>query len=172
MWPLRPARPLWSGLMQAINKGPHPGKSSMFFLPMIDLNPSDYSCVISTFPFVSKEAERHGSTPVLTFDQPLYWKAQEIKANMPDHQDVKQIVLRLGAFHTEMSFLGTIGHLMEGTGLQNVMELAYAPNAVLHMMRGKAVSRAVRGHMLLDSALNALLVSKIFKFGLPWFAIS
>ena len=167
VWPVRPTRPLWSGFMQALNNGDHPGKSSMFFLPMVDLNPSDYSCILSTLQFVSKEAKRHASSTVLTFDQPLYWKSQEIKANMPGDKDIQSIVLRLGAFHTEMSFLGTIGHIMEGTGLQHVLELAYAPNAVLHMMRGKAVSRAVRGHLLVDSALNALLVSKLFNVSLP-----
>ena len=167
VWPIRPTRPLWSGFMQAVNKGAHPGKSGIFFLLMIDLNPSDYSCIFSTLLFVSQEAKRHGTIPVVTFDQPLYWKAQEIRANMPHHEDIKSIVLRLGAFHIEMSFLGAIGHLMEGTGIHDVLELAYASNAIPHMLQGKAISRAIRGHLLLDSALNALLVSKIFNIELP-----
>jgi hypothetical protein len=49
--------------------------SNITFLPMIDLNPSDMSCLYSTLKFVSKEASHHNRTPVITFDQPLYWKA-------------------------------------------------------------------------------------------------
>lgn len=32
-------RPNWSGMMQAVHQGHHPGKSSVIFLPMIDMNP-------------------------------------------------------------------------------------------------------------------------------------
>ena len=66
-----------------------------------------------------------------------------------------------------MSFLGCIGHLMEGSGLDDVLEVAYAPNAVIHMLRGKAVSRAIRGHMTVNSALNALLTADCFNLNLP-----
>ncbi|KAK7111652.1 hypothetical protein V1264_011253 [Littorina saxatilis] len=167
VWPLKPARPSWSGTMQAVHNDRHPGKSSVFFLPMIDMNPGDLTCIHSTLLFTAKEAKRHGSTPVLTFDQPLFWKAHEIVANKPDDADLASIVLRLEGFHMEMSFLGCIGRLMEGSGLQEVLELTYAPTAVNYMLQGKAVSRAVRGHFLVDSALNALLTSQTFKISLP-----
>ena len=48
------------------------------FLPMIDMKPTDMTCVISTLDFVSEHARRYGITPVLTFDQPLWWKAMTI----------------------------------------------------------------------------------------------
>ena len=70
---------------------------------------------------------------------------------------MRRIVLRLGAFHMEMSFLGSIGHLMTVSGLQELLELIYTPNAVDHIITGKAVSRPVRTHILLDAVLNALL---------------
>ena len=34
-------RPSWSGMMQFVHDGDHPGKSSVMFLPMIDMNPTD-----------------------------------------------------------------------------------------------------------------------------------
>ena len=45
---LRPKRPAWSGLMKAVHQGNYPGKSSVQFLPMIDLDPTDMSCIFST----------------------------------------------------------------------------------------------------------------------------
>ena len=97
-WPLRTPRPGWSGMMQAVSQGSHPGKSSV------------------TLKFVCSLANRHQITPVLTFDQPLWWKAQQINANEQPDSDLCAIVLRLGGFHTEMSFLGSIGHIMAGIG--------------------------------------------------------
>ena len=143
------------------------GKSSVTLLPMIDMDPSDMSCVYSTLKYVAEEARRHDVTPVLTFDQPVWWKAQLVIACELPNSYLRNIVLRLGGFHTEMSFLGSIGHIMAGSGLQELLELVYAQNAVGHMLSGKAISRAVRGHLLVDSALNALLTVEAFGVRLP-----
>ena len=134
---------------------------------MIDMNPSDVTCIFSTLKFVSEHARRHDATPIITFDQPLWWKALLIIGAEPEGSDLKNIVLRLGGFHTEMSFLGAIGHLMAGSGLQDVMELVYAANAVVHMMTGKAIARAVRAHLLVDGVLNAMIVSDALDVALP-----
>jgi hypothetical protein len=72
--------------------------------------------------FVNEYAQRHGVTPILTFDQPLWWKALMIIESEPEESDLRGIVLRLGDFHTEMSFLGSIGHLMASSGLQEMLE--------------------------------------------------
>ena len=41
----------------------------------------------------------------------------------------------------------------------------YAPNAVVHMLTGKAIARAVRAHLLVDAALNGLLLAN--ALGVP-----
>ena len=66
-----------------------------------------------------------------------------------------------------MSFLGCIGYLMAGSGLQEVLELIYASNAVVHMLSGKAIARAVWAHLIVDAALNALVLAKTFCVPLP-----
>eukprot|EP00794_Sanderia_malayensis_P002792 gene2792-3231_t len=43
--------------------------------------------------------------------------------------DLRKILVRLGGFHAEMSFLGAIGHLMADSGLRELLELIHAPNA-------------------------------------------
>ena len=166
-WLLNPRRPSWSGTMQSCHQGEYPGKSSVIFLPMIELDPSNVTCVYSTLDFVSRHARRYDVTPILTFDQPLWWKATCIIKGEPTDSPLRQIILRLGAFHTEMSFLGSIGHLMRGSGLQEALELIYADNVVPHMLSGKAISRAVRGHLLVETALNTILLSKAYDVPLP-----
>ncbi len=39
----------------------------------------------------------------------------------------------------------------------------YASNAVSHMLAGKAVERAVRGHSLVDASLNVILATIAYK---------
>ena len=118
-------RPAWSGMMQLVHRGNHPGKSSVMFLPMIDMNPSDVTCVYSTLRYIRDHTHYHDVSPIITFDQPLWWKALMIILTEPVDSDSNDIVLHLGSFHTEMSFLGCIGHLMAASGLQDLLELIY-----------------------------------------------
>jgi len=105
--------------------------------------------------------------PVITFDQPLWWKVHIILASEPPESELHSLVVRLGGFHAEMSFLGCIGHVMSGSGLQELLEVVYSPNTVTHILSGKAVARAVRGHLLMDSALSAMVAAKTFNTSLP-----
>jgi hypothetical protein len=161
--PLRSPRPAWYGMMQTVQQGTHPGKSSVLFLPMIDMNPSDPSCIYSTMKFICAQARKYKFTPILTFDQPLWWKSMTIIQQATAESELKSIVLRLGGLHMQMSFLGSMGHLMAGSGLREVLETIYAENAVGHILTGKAIARAVRAHFIVDAALNVMLMSETFN---------
>jgi hypothetical protein len=76
----RPSRP---GLMQLLHQGQHPGKSEVVLLPMIDENPNDLSCIYSTLNFICDQALYYNCTPILTFDQLLWWKAMKVINNEP-----------------------------------------------------------------------------------------
>ena len=52
---------------------------------------------------------------------------------------------------------GIMGRLTAGSGLQQLLEVVFAQNSVTHMLTGKAIARAVRGHFLADAVLNAEL---------------
>lgn len=160
--------PLWSGWMQMMHAHiPHPGKSSEMFLPLIDMTPSDPTCVRSTLEYLSDHARRNGQTPIITFDQQMWWIAYTIIESQPADSPLRDIILVLGGFHTEMSFLGTIGSLMAGSGLREIMSQVYSEGSVDQMLSGKAVARAVRAHFLIDSALNALATSEMCGLAKP-----
>ena len=61
-----------------------------------------------------------------------------------------------------MSFLGSIGSLMKGSGIEDLFIEVYAENTVSHIMSGKAVSRALRGHFLTEAGLVSLLLEQVF----------
>lgn len=172
LWKLSPfvkqRRPSWSGFMEMAQHGEHPGKSTIVFLPMIDMDPTDVTCIHSCLTFLCQQALSNNAKPIVTFDQPLWWKAYKILAHEPDDSLLKKVVLLLGGFHTEMCFLGCIGHIMDNSGIEEVLQAVYGSNAVVHMLNGKSVSRARRGHFLVDAALNILLASEVFGLPLPF----
>ena len=97
--------PSWSGTMQMIHTGDFPGQSSFLFLPMIDLDPGDLSCIYSTLQYISSHARRHNVSTVVTFHQPLWLKAVTLWAS----DNAISSIINLGGFHRIMSFLGAIG---------------------------------------------------------------
>ncbi|KAJ8893497.1 hypothetical protein PR048_006095 [Dryococelus australis] len=117
-------------------------------LPMIDHNPSDLSCMYSTLLCVCSEASRCRKKAIVTFDQPLYWKCQIIINSEPTDSPLKYLILLLGGFHVRVSFLSSIGNIMEGSGF------------------GKAVSRAIRAHFMMGLALNLLALCEAHGFNI------
>ena len=162
-------RPHWSGFMQHVNTGVHQPKSQIHFMLIIDLKSSDEDCLYSALYFIAEQASRMNipdpcvifdqplwniPDPCVTFDQPLWIKSVEIvkSKNMG-------IICRLRGFHMLMSYLGSIGFIMESSGLSNALETVYGTNTVSHMMSGKAYSRAIRGHILAESALTMKIIN-------------
>ena len=129
-------RPNWCGYMTKISSGTYPDKSKMMFLPIIDLNPTDPTCIYTTLEFVTDQSRSLNiRMPVLTFDQSHWLKATEI-----ENCKLMNIVLILGGFHLMMSFMGSIRSLMKGSGLSEAFSTCYGINAIEHMTSGKAVS--------------------------------
>ena len=50
-----------------------------------------------------------------------------------------------------------MGRLTAGSGLHQLLEVVIAQNSFTHMLTGKAIARAVRGHFLADAVLIAEL---------------
>ena len=48
---------------------------------------------------------------------------------------------------------------MIAPGQQQLLEVIYVPSAVMHIMSGKAFSRARREHLIVDAALHTILAS-------------
>ena len=61
-----------------------------------------------------------------------------------------------------MSFSGSIGDIMTDSGISECFGTVYGSTAIIHMLTGKAISRALHGHFTLESALTADLLSQIF----------
>ena len=152
------SRPNWNGFMdQLTSEKTNSPKSTITKLPLIDLNPSDESCMYLTLIHIIDQAKYLNiEIPCVNFNQLLWIKAFEIVKTKN-----LRIVLRLAGFHNLMSFVRSVGFSMEGSGLEKVFGTDYGKNTV--MLSGKATSKALRFHFLLDTALRM----KLIKYLLP-----
>lgn len=155
--------PGWSGFMKSTELVCNTGKAEVIFFPMIDHSPSDLSCIYSTLLFIARQAIKMQVTPIVTFDQPLFSKAIAIISTESADSVLKFFLILLGGFHTRMNFLGCIGHFMQETGLAEILDEIYANNSVKHILSGKAVSRAIRAHNIVNHSLHVILLPQFYE---------
>ena len=130
----------WNGYMQKIKNSKNFETSLIDFLPFIYSPPSDtitlYNCLLQSCDRASKMGIK---TVIVTFDQPLYWKARAILEAASES---------FTRFRTILSFLAAFDHIMAGSGLKEAIIICYAENSTELMLKGKAYARAVCAHHL------------------------
>ena len=60
----------------------------------------------------------------------------------PQCSELRELVLKRGGLHMEMSFLGFISHLMAGSGLKELLGVIYAIAYVSPLPRTDALDRS------------------------------
>lgn len=73
------------------------------------------------------------------------------------NSDLCKIIVCLGVFYVEMSFFGSIGYLMVGFGLWELLEFIYVFNVVDYIMIGKVIFCVVCVYFIVDVVLNVFL---------------
>lgn len=152
----------WSGFNERIyNTNTSYQVSAVLPLPFVNLNPNNPSTIYTCLLYAAEQCRKQNqSMVVVTFDQPLFIKAVEMVLSAAPGSPLSSVVVRLGGFHMIMSYLGAVGHIMAGSGLEDVWHTVYAKASVTHMMSGRAYSRALRAHFLTQEALLTLLLDK------------
>ena len=79
-------------------------------------------------------------------------KAVEIVSAAGEESPLSKVVVRLGGFHLLMSFMGAIGTIMRGSGLEELWATIYAQTS------GHAYYRALRAHFLTQAALKRIIL--------------
>ena len=136
--------PNWNGFMKEIQKEEYVEKSSIEYLPIVDADPNNLDTIYTTIMRCMSLSKRKAIT--ITFDLPIWFKAMRIviEKKLP-------VVVRLGGFHFLKSYLGSIGAIMSGSGLEDVLERVYkGSSTVEHILSGSAYAKAIRAHLLVQ----------------------
>jgi len=134
----------WSGSMtRAARATKTPCKATKYvFGPLIDATPSHPDTILTTLMLIEKFVHEHGHKYLhVAADMQLYRVTMMIKWSDPLRW--KQLIVRPGGMHTVMSFIGCIGTLMQGSGLEELLNAAF--KGVGNMLNGKAWPKAIRG---------------------------
>ena len=95
-------------------------------------------------------------TPIVGFDQPLWKLGMVVKRNMG-----LSINLMLGNFHTQGSFLGSMGYVMKNSRLAQAFATVYGEEPVKKFLSGKSYERAMRAHGLATSVIKKMLLEQV-----------
>ncbi|XP_077968888.1 uncharacterized protein LOC144422864 [Styela clava] len=148
--------PGWTAFNTILNKSAA-RVSNIGYLPVIDAPSTDISTintVLEKSVAIADELDLH--SVVVVFDQAIYAKAQKIRWSNPLFY--KRLVLRLGEFHTCMSFLSVIGKRYESSGLSDILieSRVVAPGSINSIMHGRHYNRSIRAHKLVFEALHRM----------------
>jgi len=93
---------------------------------------------------------------IITCDQAIYEVVLGLQKKKPQKYD--KLVLRMGGFHIAQNFLGAMGHLMQATGIEDIMVEA---NICLRgtankIISGKDYYAMLRAHSMVHAAMFAL----------------
>ena len=143
---------IFSGFISGIIPKTKLKPTSIVILPFINLVPSNFTTLNSALWFAKDQCGKYGIRfAPFTCDQPLYVKVAEIIASTPEFRDIFLAIL--GGFHMAMSYLGSIGYIMRGSGLEDMWTEVYAPDSVNQMMTGHHYSRSIRANYLAGAAV-------------------
>ncbi|XP_044004211.1 uncharacterized protein LOC122849544 [Aphidius gifuensis] len=149
--------PSWKGYMEILSREHSYYVSRIICMPFIKLKPTEPTTIFTALVHALEETKKKKQkTCFVTFDQPLYIKARNIKEGMRDH-GMDNVVVLLGMFHLIMSYMGTIGYLMEGSGLADMFGVVYGEKAVEKLLTGHIFDRAMRAHTLAFIALGKII---------------
>ena len=136
--------PSWNGYMEVFSAYDQYSMSSISIIPFLRLNSSSPDATYSSLLFAIYECQKNNQrTYIVTFDQPLYAKATKMAASFGPHCELTSVVVGLGGFHMLISFMGTVGYIMSGTGLKELWALIYAPQSIDKMLNRHSYARAL-----------------------------
>ena len=147
--------PEWSGYMkskarEAGDDDTNTTATNYVFGPLIDSPPSHPDTVLTTMLHAEQFPKSYGQTFLhLVADMQLYKVILKVKWSEPERW--KHLVVRPGGMHMLMSFIGSIGNLMKGSGLEELLKSAYKGTS--NMLNGKAWPRAMRGLRMVVTVL-------------------
>ena len=109
--------PGWTGFNTMLYNHEIPNVSRVGYLPVIDATPTEYS-TINTILIRSKEIadKLELKYAVLVFDEAVYAKVQQVR--WKEEAFINRFVVRLGEFHTIMTYLSAMSKIFEDGGLK------------------------------------------------------
>ncbi|CAH3020104.1 unnamed protein product, partial [Porites evermanni] len=150
--------PGWSGFNQLTTDKEQPEVTIVGPLPIVNAPAHEYETLWTVLRRCqAMTALRGGIYTVVTMDEGLYNKAKMLQWEKTEH--LKNVVLVLGGFHTQMTFSKVIGQFLESSGISDIWVESeiFGETTAGNILRGKLWNRVIRAHKLTYEALWRVL---------------
>ncbi len=139
--------------MQGQGVKPH---TKAMYTPLIDMTPSDPTTMKTTILEARRLTEKAGQVAtIFTADLQLFCVGLNVKWADPELFG-ENFILRLEGMHFLMSYVGAVGVLMAGSGLEKVMKAAFG--GVTKMLTGKNFPQNTRAlRIVVEQLLHEIL---------------
>ena len=128
-------------------------QTKILYLPLTDKAPADPSTMVKAYNISENVGQQYF---VFTADQQLYRVALHVQ--WENQTQLRNIHKRLGGMHLLISYSSSVGTLMTGTGIQEILTTAFV--GVLKMLTGKKYPQKVRAFTILVEELLRQIFAK------------
>ena len=143
----------WSGFNAVVTSNT-PVPNVVVYCPVIEASLTELSTLLKRSVQMGRKL---GQTEVIiVMDLAIYAKAQEIVWKQTG--EFSNVVLRMGAFHTAMTFIAVLGKRFGDAGLSDLFIEAgiVASGSVSGVLEGCQYNRAMRAHKIVMEAMKRL----------------
>ncbi len=132
-------------------------KTKVTYLPLIDMPPAHHDTILTAMVRAQELSQSAGQNyTILTLDLQLYKLCIDILWHCPEK--FPNFYPRLGGMHLLMSFIGSIGTLMECTGLAELLTPVFA--GVPKLLSGKKFPQNVRALRIVTEELLRPIITE------------
>ena len=156
--------PSWTGFNHTVSNKNY-SKTIVGTLPLIDAPAHDYDTIWTVMMNCMTMTEKLGQKyTVVTFDQQLYCKAKMLQWYKPE--ELKNVVVMLGGFHTQMNYGKCIGQFLEDGGMKDVWveSEVYGDVTADRILAGKDWNKMINAHKLVLESLWQILWPKFMEW--------
>lgn len=155
--------PAWTQFNQKIDDTDLP-LSLIHYLPVIESPATDMSTINTILVRSIEIADKlELSKIVIVCDLAVYTKIQDLRWKSEVYRS--RTIIRLGEFHTLMSFLGVLGKRFGDAGLADILIEAdvVAGGSIGNVLTGHEYNRSIRSHKLFYEAIERLRIDQFLS---------
>lgn len=139
----------WSGFNQVTTDKEQPEVTIVGPLPIVNATAHEYKTLWTVLRRCqAMTALRGGIYTVVTMDEGLHNKAKMLQWEKTE--PLKNVVLVLGAFHTQMTFSKVMEQFLESSGISDIWveSQIFGETTAGNILRGNLWNRVIRAHKL------------------------
>ncbi|XP_059479187.1 uncharacterized protein LOC132198908 isoform X2 [Neocloeon triangulifer] len=151
----------WKGWLEKEHGAQETANNAGFLItPRIQQPANNYSSLFTAMKAtIGMCPVKNQNRVIFTVDNALYLKTLKIHINLRNTDvEIARIVPSLGPWHLWLNFLGAVGNIMRGSGIEDLIKVLYSNRTCGIILAGQDYQRGLRAHLLIHEGL--LLLAK------------